>query len=361
MTRKEFLMELDRRLDVLPREDADKYLNYYAEMLADRMEDGMTEEEAVASMEPLDTIINRILGEWYTTPRKPKLPLRRIAAIAAIVVVAVCVAVSVRNLVYQVMFGSVAISTATDYVTETIVDIEGEAIDFEAGTSVEDSTDSGMVIPMDGIHNLSICWTSDSVRIIPCETDHIIIECDHTVSAEVQGDTLVIGSLLSNTSGSLSVFLPTTLAEGGLGELSISVTSANVEMNGVDAQVLSLSTTSGDCTVTGTFGTAEITTTSADVMLCGSVESIAAKSVSGSLTLDMNYALQTLLASSVSGDIELNFPSDLGYTMDFDTSSGSISSDYLSSNGSSASYTHGDGTVALTVSTVSGSVNVYEY
>lgn len=352
MTRKEFLIELDRRLDSLPREDADQYLTYYAEMLADRMEDGMTEEEAVASMERLDTIVNRILGERYTTPRKPKRPVRRIAAIAAIVVVAVCTAVFVRHFVYQVMFGSIAISSSSS--NETLVTIEGEAIDF---TSVEYMSDSGMIIPTDGIHNLSIYWTSDSVQIIPQEGDQILIECDHTVSAEVQGDTLVIGSLLSNTSGSLSVFLPTTLAEGGL--LSLSVASAYVEMDGVDAQVLSLSTTSGDCTVTGTFGTAEITTTSADVMLCGNVESVTAKSVSGSLTLDLNDALQTLHASSVSGDIDLTLPADLGYTIDFDTSSGSIYADTFQSYGDSSTHIHGDGTAALTVSTVSGNVTLY--
>ena len=50
MTRREFLNELYRRLGKMSREEAEQYLTYYAEMLADRMEEGMTEEEAVASM-----------------------------------------------------------------------------------------------------------------------------------------------------------------------------------------------------------------------------------------------------------------------------------------------------------------------
>ena len=46
MTRREFLNELYRLLGKMSREEAEQYLTYYAEMLADRMEEGMTEEEA---------------------------------------------------------------------------------------------------------------------------------------------------------------------------------------------------------------------------------------------------------------------------------------------------------------------------
>ena len=63
MTRREFLNELYRRLGKMSREEAEQYLTYYAEMLADRMEEGMTEEEAVASMEDVETIAARIRQE----------------------------------------------------------------------------------------------------------------------------------------------------------------------------------------------------------------------------------------------------------------------------------------------------------
>jgi len=47
----------------MSKEAAEQHLTYYAEMLADRMEEGMSEEEAVASMEDVDTIASRILQE----------------------------------------------------------------------------------------------------------------------------------------------------------------------------------------------------------------------------------------------------------------------------------------------------------
>ena len=71
MTRREFLNNLYSRLGNLSREQAEQHLMYYAEMLADRMEEGMSEEEAVASMEPVDTIARRILQDEGVPPVYP--------------------------------------------------------------------------------------------------------------------------------------------------------------------------------------------------------------------------------------------------------------------------------------------------
>ena len=68
MTRVQFLNDLYRRLGALEKAQAEEWLVYYAEMLADRMEEGMTEEEAVGSMEDLDTIARRILQEAGLPP-----------------------------------------------------------------------------------------------------------------------------------------------------------------------------------------------------------------------------------------------------------------------------------------------------
>ena len=76
MTRAEFLNSLYRRLGSLDKEQAEQHLTYYAEMLMDRMEEGMSEEEAVASMEDVETIASRILQEEPSAdaPRFPDMP-----------------------------------------------------------------------------------------------------------------------------------------------------------------------------------------------------------------------------------------------------------------------------------------------
>ena len=55
MTRAQFLNDLYHYLRPLGQEQAEQHLTYYAEMLADRMEEGMTEDEAVAGMEDVET------------------------------------------------------------------------------------------------------------------------------------------------------------------------------------------------------------------------------------------------------------------------------------------------------------------
>ena len=48
MNKTEFLVRLQQGLTGLPQEDIDERLNFYNEMISDRMEDGLGEEEAVA-------------------------------------------------------------------------------------------------------------------------------------------------------------------------------------------------------------------------------------------------------------------------------------------------------------------------
>ena len=61
MTKHEFLSALRDRLLGLSAEDLERSLEYYSESIDDRMEDGLTEEEAVAAMGSIDEIVSQIL------------------------------------------------------------------------------------------------------------------------------------------------------------------------------------------------------------------------------------------------------------------------------------------------------------
>ena len=69
MSKYEFLTNLRAKLWELPEEDKQRSVDYYAEMIDDRMEDGLSEEEAVAAIGDLDEIVKQILNE---TPRPPQ-------------------------------------------------------------------------------------------------------------------------------------------------------------------------------------------------------------------------------------------------------------------------------------------------
>ena len=63
MTRNEFLSALSEKLYGVPEKDKTASLDYYGEMINDRMEDGMTEEEAVAALGTAEEIAEQILRE----------------------------------------------------------------------------------------------------------------------------------------------------------------------------------------------------------------------------------------------------------------------------------------------------------
>ena len=56
MTKLQFLISLNDQLSSLPREEAEERLRFYSEMIEDRMEEGLTEEEAVAAVGSIEEI-----------------------------------------------------------------------------------------------------------------------------------------------------------------------------------------------------------------------------------------------------------------------------------------------------------------
>lgn len=63
MNKQQFLAAIRGQLHSLPQNDIDKSLDYYSEMIDDRMEDGLSEEEAVHAMGNVDEIAAQILME----------------------------------------------------------------------------------------------------------------------------------------------------------------------------------------------------------------------------------------------------------------------------------------------------------
>lgn len=67
MNKREFLNSLGARLTGLPDEDAARYLDYYSEMIDDRIEEGMSEEEAVADLGSIESIFSSVIAETPMT------------------------------------------------------------------------------------------------------------------------------------------------------------------------------------------------------------------------------------------------------------------------------------------------------
>lgn len=69
MNKTEFLTALRHALGKLPSYEVEQSIAFYAEMIDDRIEDGMDEKDAVAALGPIDAIAAQIIAE---TPPVPK-------------------------------------------------------------------------------------------------------------------------------------------------------------------------------------------------------------------------------------------------------------------------------------------------
>ncbi|MBI4858115.1 MAG: DUF1700 domain-containing protein [Acetobacterium woodii] len=63
MNKTEFLLSLEQKLVALPQNEIEVTQGFYSEMIDDRMEDGMSEENAVAAIGDIDTIVQNTLLE----------------------------------------------------------------------------------------------------------------------------------------------------------------------------------------------------------------------------------------------------------------------------------------------------------
>ena len=63
MNKQEFLFRLRQGLSGLPQSDIEERLSFFCEAIDDRMEDGMSEEEAIAALGSVDEIAQQILSD----------------------------------------------------------------------------------------------------------------------------------------------------------------------------------------------------------------------------------------------------------------------------------------------------------
>lgn len=63
MTKQEFISQLKSSLSGLPDNDIEERLSFYEEMVDDRIEEGLSEEDAVAQIGSVDEVVSQILSD----------------------------------------------------------------------------------------------------------------------------------------------------------------------------------------------------------------------------------------------------------------------------------------------------------
>lgn len=89
MNKKKFLEELQKGLNGLPIKDIEERLNFYNEIIEDKVEEGLLEEEAVLTLGNIDEIIAQIVAETPLAKiAKERIkPKRRLSALEIILLV----------------------------------------------------------------------------------------------------------------------------------------------------------------------------------------------------------------------------------------------------------------------------------
>ena len=119
MTKLNFVLSLNERLAGLPKDEIEEHLNFYVEMIEDRIEDGMPEEEAVAAVGTVDEIAEEIIAhiplfkiakEKIKPKRKPRALEIVLLAVGSPVWLPLAIAAAVVMLALYISLWSIIVS-----------------------------------------------------------------------------------------------------------------------------------------------------------------------------------------------------------------------------------------------------------
>lgn len=86
MTKQEFLNQLERELNGLPQEEIDGRVQFYAEMIDDLLDEGLSESEAVKKIGTVEDVVSQILIDNHYA-KKNTLHKRKRSALEIILIV----------------------------------------------------------------------------------------------------------------------------------------------------------------------------------------------------------------------------------------------------------------------------------
>ena len=151
MYKEVFLSKLESGLSGLPREDISERLTFYGEMIDDRIEDGLSEADAVAEIGSVDSVIEQILAD---TPLK-KLVRERVKPTRSLKAWEIVLIVLSSPVWLSLLIAAVAVVAAV-YIVLWSVDLTLWAIDASAAALAVGGVLSGMIFLMQGNTTTSV-------------------------------------------------------------------------------------------------------------------------------------------------------------------------------------------------------------
>lgn len=199
------------------------------------------------------------------------------------------------------------------------------------------------------IENVEASATSGNLMVNQLSCSDVTLS---STSGDVTFDGISVWITANTTSGDVTV-----MQRGSQAYCFADTTSGRVDISGT-FHTVEVNTTSGDVTVSGSLEDCDVSTTSGDVQLQGSPASICVSTGSGEVELDSDSGLTDLEVDGGSGDVTLTLPADCGFTLEYDTGSGSLDSRQPLQIQGDDRYICGDGTAQICISTGSGDLKI---
>jgi hypothetical protein len=396
MTKNEFLNQLRARLSNLNAQEREKSVAYYAEMIDERMEEGMREEEAVASMEDVGVIASRIAAEHPAQPRK-KFPGWAIALCVTAGVLVLCV------LGASVLAVTLGLRTFTHQTSQQMaVSNNGQMEQSQDTASTQNPQDNALAAQLSGsgtaqdpvlvdtadVQTISIDWQMGEVDVKVWNGDTIRVReegrsdlMQYQMQTTLQDGVLEIAyvqeenkqtvlDILSGIATSifdddmgkkLVVELPYTAALEML-EINCDMGKVDVEMEKAAAALqlgtIQINCDMADVEVEAPCSTLVVDNAAGDVDVSGQISDAAVTCDMGNIDFLVSQVLHSAQLTADMGNVEISVPYGVGVTLDAAADMGNVrvqARDTVQQNGV---YILGDGACQIKAATSMGNVEL---
>ncbi len=185
------------------------------------------------------------------------------------------------------------------------------------------------------IRDIDVDWYNGTITVICGEAGSLVTFSEFAEGEEPSRDTtmhyLVDGTTLRikyAKSGTLSVgklvkhLTVTVPSDMYLGEIDIDGTSADISVMGISAREIEVDNVSGLVNLKCSANDVNVDTVSGNLYLECNADRVEADSVSGNVTVTCKSSPSRMFIDSTSGDVLLRLPGDLGFSLEYSTTSG---------------------------------------
>lgn len=294
MSKKEFLKRLNRALSTLPRDEREKTIAYYDELIEDRKEAGSTEEAAVAAMGDVRTIADDIIADAKERGVEIKRRGMPTAVKALIVVLSVVIGLAVIGSGAFAVLGLVNAANAGEWEkTENYFELDEKRL-------VEiDLTNLNAEILPSGDDKIHFSYYMNEDLVV-----YSFDETDERITFRQRQKNPMFWFVPNTDKYPVVVLIP----EGFTGSIVSIITTGDMSFSDIrSAETIELKATTGDISVVNAAAkNAVITVTTGDVNVyrCDFSSSLGLSGTTGDVIIK-NTELGFLSVSVTTGEIEL--------------------------------------------------------